>query len=451
MAIRGNWKLLFKIPFWLAKGRGYLKRQLALHGPIRADVLPYHKELLDWLRQEHAQGRQLILVTGADLELAKDVAKHLGIFSEVMGSNENLNLVGEAKAQALVTKFGASRFAYAGDSFQDFPVWKAAAEGIIVSNSRRLKTKAKSQSIPDFSREFEGSSGKRRLKALLRCMRPHQWTKNVLVFVPIIAGHAFFKFQSQLLCLLGFFAFSLCASAVYLLNDIIDLDADRRHPTKCKRPLAAGSLPIPLALMSAFGLVAVAFTIAIVIPGPFALILATYLALTNVYSFYLKSLAFLDVICLGALYTIRIFAGSAIAGIRVSNWLFAFSMFFFVSLALAKRVAELRLLMNKKDRRATRRNYGSEDIQLLTHSGLVTALISLLVLALYISHPLVSLLYTHPNRLWFILPMMLIWLTRVWILTGRGKMDIDPVIFAIRDRVSYVIGGFIVATAIWAL
>jgi 4-hydroxybenzoate polyprenyltransferase/phosphoserine phosphatase len=451
VAARSDWTVLFKIPLWLTKGRSHLKRQLAQRGPVRADVLPYRKEVVAWLRQEHANGRHLILATGADEALARDVAKHLGIFSEVIGSHESCNLIREAKAAALVERFGKAGFSYVGDSNQDLPVWQEAAEAIVVARSPRLIARVKSLVGPKFVHLLATESPSAKLLALLRCMRPHQWAKNVLVFLPIIAGHAFFQVKAKLLCLLGFVAFSLCASAVYLLNDLIDLDADRRHPTKCKRPLAAGSLPIPLALLASGALAIIAFGIAAAIPGPFAWILAAYLALTNIYSFYLKSVAFADVICLGLLYTLRIFAGSAIADIRVSKWLFAFSMFFFVSLALAKRVAELRLLMNKKDRRATRRNYGSEDIQLLTHAGLITAVISLLVLALYISHPLVSLLYTNPERLWIVEPLMLFWLARVWQLTSHGKMHIDPVVFAIKDRVSYVIGGIVIAAAIWAL
>lgn len=435
--IRVRLLYLFLLPLWLLKGRAFLKQEIARRVHLNASVLPYRKPLLDWLKEEKAAGRKLVLASASDELLVTQVATELAIFDEVLSSNGTVNLKGSRKRDVLVQKYGEKGFAYCGDASVDLPVWAAAKEAVLVGVSSGVAAKA--NKVGNVTKTFPSERGG--LKTFLKAIRVHQWAKNALVFVPVFTAHKLGNVGLLVQASLGFLAFSLCASAVYLANDLMDLDADRRHRSKHKRPFAAGTLPLLLGIAAAPLFVIVSALIAVkFLPLPFAGVLALYFIVTNAYTFVLKREALLDVLCLAALYTLRIFAGGQSTSLPVSVWLIALSMFSFLSLALVKRVSELRLVKESNERVIHGRGYGVGDLPLLSQAGVSAGYMAVLVFALYIHSDEVKPLYSNPNTLWFICPLILYWITRVWLLTYRGKMHDDPVVFALRDRVSYVVG-----------
>jgi 4-hydroxybenzoate polyprenyltransferase len=283
------------------------------------------------------------------------------------------------------------------------------------------------------------------VKAMIRAMRPHHWLKNGLVFIPILLNHDVFDIEAVKQGAIAFLAFSLLASAIYLLNDIIDVEADRRHPTKCKRPLAAGEISaaqayamVPLLLVSSFALSAL-------LPQPklFLLALGAYLVLALAYLFVLKRKLLVDVLGLAALHTLRILAGNAAAGIPLSSWLLAFSMFLFLSLALVKRYAELRITQDQTGLKKAGRGYQAEDIEALSQLGMASGCTCALIMALYVDSAAVKELYRHPELIWLICPIILYQMARVWFLARRGQMPDDPLVFMIRDWRSQVTGAMV--------
>jgi len=423
----------------LLRGKAQLKHEIAKRVDFNAQWLPYNTPLIAWLREE-AKRRPVLLSTASDLRLAQAVADHLGFFSEVIASDGVTNNAGRRKAKELVARFGEKGFDYVGNDTVDLEVWKHAHAAVVVSDSSSLKSKA-AQLCP-ITQEFH--SAKAGLRVWLKALRVHQWVKNVLVFVPVLAAHLLFT-PASLKSAYAFVCFGICASSVYLLNDLLDLPADRRHPTKRKRPFAAGTLPalhgaivMPLALISAF-------TLSIPLGLNFALVLGGYYLLTLTYSFYFKRKVMLDVIVLAGLYTIRLLAGSAAIGIAPSFWLLAFSMFVFLSLAMLKRYTELQSMKLEGRIGAKGRGYHVDDLPLVQSLGGASGYIAVLVLALYIDSAQSQALYRHPYLLWAICPIMLYWISRAWIIAHRGVMHDDPVVFAIRDRTSQLL--MIVAAA----
>jgi len=427
--VRKPW-LLFLLPFWLLRGKPVLKAKLAHHGEVNAALLPYNAEFVTYLRQQKQGGRRLVLATASNRKFALQVQEHLALFDDVLASDEQVNLKGRAKAGAIVELLGDEGFCYAGNASPDLKVWSVAKAAVIVGP----KARALEKGLPSqcqVERVFE--TGASNFKVYAKACRLHQWVKNVLVFAPLIAGHKL-GLEWFLPAIAAFFAFSFCASSVYILNDMLDLESDRQHPTKCNRPLASGRLPILNGLLLTPVLLIVAFAIALQLPLMFALTLAFYLLVTTAYSLLLKRVAMLDVIVLAALYTLRIIGGAFAADVELSFWLLAFSMFVFLSLAIIKRYTELLTMKQQhKTGKARGRGYEVDDLPLLAALGGAAGYLSVLVLALYLNSDAVRMIYEHTSRLWALCPVFLLWISRMWMTAHRGLMDDDPIVFALKD------------------
>jgi 4-hydroxybenzoate polyprenyltransferase/phosphoserine phosphatase len=436
--------LLIAMPFWLMKGIAFFKWQLAKKAKIDCSKLPFNRKVLRFLMREKESGRQIVLATGANRIIADGVAKHLGIFSAVHASSMSHNLVGQAKADLLVTEYGRSNFDYAGDSSKDLYVWSAASTAIVVNATRHLAATVIRQKPNHRVLSLRASL----VKSVVRVVRPHQWAKNVLVFVPMILANRL-EFDLQTQAFIAFISFSLIASAGYVFNDLLDLASDRAHDEKCKRPFASGDLSvltgfalIPLLVVGSF--VAASFI------GPiFAALVAAYFVLTTVYSIKLKRVVIADVIVLSGFYSMRIYAGSLATHVTQSIWLLAFSTFFFLNLAFIKRSAELVKKISAGDSSPMGRGYELADHPQLSVLGSVSGYISVLVLALYINSDAVRNLYKAPEFLWISCLVLMYWVSRIWLLTNRGQMSHDPVLFALRDSASWISAGIVAIS--WSL
>jgi 4-hydroxybenzoate polyprenyltransferase len=420
---------------WLLRGRAYLKEQIARRVTIDVGVLPYNTELLAYLRDEHSSGRHLYLCTATNQRLATQIAAHFGLFTGVLASTEDRNLLGRNKAQALVDQFGDGGFDYCGDAMADVPVWRQSRRAIVVGDKHIAAAARKVNAAIIFFEE------KRRLLPLvLKEMRVHQWVKNVLVFVPLLTAHRFNLASIGAVCL-AFLSFSLCASSVYLLNDMLDLDADRRHARKRNRPFASGKLPLSFGAVLTVLLLAAAVGIAVLLPWRFGAVLAAYFAATLAYSFALKRMALIDVFALACLYTVRVIAGGEANGIALSYWLILFCVPIFLSLAMVKRYVELDAILRDGKMEAAGRGYITQDLSILRSFGTSSAYLAVLVLALYLNSPELKQLYRHPPALWAVFALTLYWVSRIWMFAFRGKMHDDPIVFAFKDRVSAAVIG----------
>jgi len=429
---------LLRLPAWLARGKAYTKRQIALRVAPNPATLNYHPQVLELVREARKQNRRVALVTASDALVVEPIRDYLGIFTDCLASDGTTNLSGVTKRDALLSRFGESGFDYAGDSPRDLPVWKAAQTAILVEPSAGLTRRARrvSKSV----RVLE--SEKRPVAALWRALRPHQWLKNVLVFVPLVLAHRIKDVATLERAFLAFAEFSLCASAAYFLNDLLDLEADRLHPTKRNRPIPSGRVPVPLALGVALILLLLSFGLAaLTAHGPAIALLALYLIVTTAYSLSLKKIAILDVVTLSGLYTLRIFFGAVSVHVPVSPWLLAFSVFFFMSLAMAKRFSELVRSPQEESREVAGRGYRPGDRLIISNLGAASGYVSVLVMALYVNSQEVTALYHRPQLLWAICPTLLYWVSRLWLIAYRGELGEDPVVFAMEDRVSYLLGG----------
>jgi 4-hydroxybenzoate polyprenyltransferase/phosphoserine phosphatase len=432
---------VFALPFWWLRGRAHLKRQIASRVELDATVFPYRREFLEFLRAEHQQQRPLILVTAADRQIAQKVAQHLGLFAEVLGSDGVLNLRGRHKARCLTQRFGLRGFDYAGDSAADLEVWRVARQAIVTGAGERLVRQARKVTV--VSRVF--NDAKPGAHTLLRAIRVHQWVKNLIVFVPLLTSHRLADGRLFENALLAFFAFSFCASGAYLTNDLLDIEADRHHATKRFRPFAAGEFTLPFGAALALVCLGLSLAAAVCLSWNFIVVLAVYFALTSGYSWRLKQVPILDVFVLAGLYTIRLVAGHAATGIENSFWLLAFSMFIFLSLALAKRFTELQGLRRQNRTESKGRGYQPADLELVAMLGIVSGFLAVLVMVLYVHSQEVMVLYRHPDLLLLVCPFMLYWISRVWFIAHRGKMQDDPIVFALKDGVSYLVAGLILA------
>jgi len=436
LLVKRNPLYLLWLPLWLLGGKAALKSQVARRVTLNAAALPYNSELLEWLRLEHARGRSVWLCTASNERLAAAVAAHLGFFEGVLASDERANLAGAAKAMRLVERFGERGFDYCGNEQRDLAVWERSHGAIVVAGSRRLEERAgqRTQLVATFPPKA------RPVKALLAALRPHQWAKNALLLVPLLAAHRAGDLSADGTVVLGIVAFCLCASSVYILNDLLDLEADRAHPRKSKRPFAAGDLSIASGLALAPALLAGALVIAAFLPQRFWLVVAIYYAVTLAYSFALKAIVLIDALTLAGLYTLRMIAGAAAVTVPLSFWLLVFSGLLFLSLAFLKRFAELESLRRHQRLRAAGRGYLVEDLPLLQSLGTAAGYLSVLVLALYINSPYIEALYRRPKLIWTLCVLMLYWVSRIWLIAQRGQMHDDPVVFALRDRHSLAIG-----------
>lgn len=433
---KSNPFLLLALPLWLSRGKAYMKRRIAEQVSIDPSLLPYHEEFLEYLRAENDAGRRLILGTASDKLLVDKVAGHLGIFEDVLASDGETNVSGVRKRDILVQRYGKGGFAYAGNHSVDIFIWKEAGEGIVVGNRGRLMDQVTRERLVSTIFGDERNSA----VAMIKALRVHQWVKNLLLFVPLVMAHVLLDATALSRSASAFLAFCLCSSSVYLINDLVDLEADRRHRDKCKRPFASGDLSIGAGLVMIPCLLLASALISVALPLAYIAAIGTYFFLTFAYSFVLKQIALVDIIALASLYTIRIIAGGYAAGVTVSEWLLAFAMFFFLSLACVKRFAELRALRLDNGGKAHGRGYHADDLELIARFGTVSGYISVLVLALYVNSNEVTVLYTHPRVLWLICPLILYWISRIWLLAERGELSEDPIVFALEDKASYLVG-----------
>jgi len=426
--------MLFRLPGWIRLGRAGFKQKLAALVPTDASLLPYDLEILGLIDQARSNGIKTCLVTGSDERVANAVAGYLGVFDEVFGSDGVNNLSGTGKAEFLERHYGRGCFTYAGNAQVDMVVWKSGGHAIVCNNSdsfcRKVETLAKVEAVIHPSGSFAGNA--------LRALRPHQWLKNLLVLVPLLTSHQLFAVRPMFHAMLAFAAFCCTASAVYICNDILDLDADRAHPRKKDRPWAAGELQIASAPMMIFALLLAAAGFSLRLPAGFSWILLLYLLLTLAYSLWLKRCMLVDVFVLAALYTIRLMGGGEASGIFLTPWLLIFSMFMFLSLALVKRYSEVYSVCNEEKAVIKGRGYLAADLDQLAVLGTSSGFLSVLVFALYVTSPEVKQLYHEPVLLLLACPLILYWVSRVWIIARRGNMHDDPVLFALRDRISYL-------------
>ncbi len=451
-------RLLFSIPGWIAQGKASFKRHVTQSISLDVSALPYNKPLLEFLFHQHAKGRPIYLATAADQTLANRIAEHSGIFTGVLASDGSLNLAGENKFQAFRQQFGDD-FSYIGNAGPDLPILTRCLEPMVANPTSRLTSGLRAANVPPAHAFLDRTSP---LKAWLKAIRLHQWAKNVLIFVPLLLAHAW-SATSLVTSALAFLAFGLCASATYIVNDLLDLEADRRHHSKRRRPFAAGDLSALSGCVVVMIFLAASASIALVLPmvaramGSSALTtyaftgwLALYAVTTTSYSFKLKRVVLVDVIVLSGLYTIRIIAGSAATNVAVSTWLAGFSVFFFLSLAFVKRFAELEGLRLREASPSNGRGYLISDIEQLRSFGTSAAYASVVVLTLYISN-LNTQLYHHPGRLWLLVPVLLLWVSQLWLLASRGELNEDPVVYAITDKRSLLLGVIVVGIVLSAL
>jgi len=444
-AVLADWRVLLQLPGWLGAGRARLKQELAARWRMEAARLPYSEEVLRLIEQERARGRRIVLCTAADRQVAEAVAEYLGVFDEVIASDGINNYRGARKADELCRRFGNGGFVYAGNDATDHAVWQCAAAAVVVNAPASVARAAAKQHRIMAVIDDKGS----RLRAAIRALRPYQWVKNLFALVPLFAAGDFANPTAWRNSLAIMAAFCATASAIYLINDLSDLAADRAHPRKRLRPFASGALPLAggLAMVPILLLIGAVLGVA---SGAWAA-LAVYAVLSLAYTVRLKEQPLVDVFILAALYTIRLFGGGEASGHRVSIWLLGFSSFLFLSLALVKRVSELYRLQSAALRKTERRGYTIEDLAMLQMFGCASSFASVVVLSLYVQSDKALHAYARPAMLWGVIPLLLFWQCRLWLSTSRGYMNDDPIVYAARDWVSWLVfaGVVVVAVAAW--
>jgi 4-hydroxybenzoate polyprenyltransferase/phosphoserine phosphatase len=431
------------LPFWLLRGKAHLKQQLARRVGLDASTLPYNQALLEWLVAEHEAGRELVLCTAADERVAQAIARHLGIFSKVLASDGQTNLAADKKAACLLEHYGPGGFDYVGNSHDDVPVWREARHAIVVNASPSvLKTAQSGGNVAgaDPARAVDG-------RDIAGMLRVHQWLKNLLLFVPLLAAHQLGHADALGTVLLAALAFSLCASAVYIGNDLLDLESDRRHPRKRLRPFANGRIPVTWGVLLAPLLSLASLALALAVGPAFLGWLAVYLVLTCWYSLRLKRLALLDCMTLASLYVLRIVAGASATGLTPSDWLLAVSGFVFLSLSFLKRYTELLVLAGHGETGVVHgRGYTAQDGGLVLALGVAAGYASAVVLALYLHGDTVQALYRFPEAILLTVAVLVYWISWMWLQAHRGEMHDDPVFFAIKDKTSLCCGAAFAAS-----
>lgn len=423
--------LIFFLPFWLLKGKPFFKERVASYADLDPNLLPYQPDVLDLIRSRINAGDRVILATAAQKTIAQLVASYLGCFDVVLATTSCTNLSGMEKLHAIQRALHDASFDYVGNSKDDVEIWAAADEVIVVEPSRGVVTSVRRRlkRDPDY---IIGVSAHRWL-AFVRALRPHQWLKNLLVFVALIAAHEWHDLSAWRDVLLLFVAFSITASSIYIFNDLLDLKADRRHPRKRLRPFAAGDVPLMYGVVASPLLVGIGLAIAMAISLDTLLFLLSYASASMAYGIYFKRLVVLDVMILAGLYTVRVIAGAVAIDVELSFWLLAFSMFVFLSLAVMKRAAELDLMARSERAGSLGRDYRVVDIETVRALGIASGGLSVLVLAMYINTPEVKELYATVQPLWVLCVLLLYWLGRLWVKTDRGEMHDDPIVFALKD------------------
>ncbi|MBV8683177.1 MAG: UbiA family prenyltransferase [Caulobacteraceae bacterium] len=412
----------------LGGGKAELKARAASLSQFDAALLPYNEAVVAIIRGAREAGRPIYLASACDKAVAEAVAAHLGLFDGVFSSNGAVNLAGTAKAERLVEAFGESNFEYIGNDWVDLAVWRRACGCIAVTGSPRLERELRRMDPSAISLPHEAAT----LGDWLRLLRVHQYTKNLLIFAPLVAAHAFTA-RSIEHAILGFVAFSLCASGVYLLNDLFDVQADRAHSTKRRRALAAGRIPLLHGLFAGPLLLGTGLGLGAMTSMPFLGVIATYVAITMLYTFWLKQKLLVDVVVLALLYVVRVVAGAAAIGAPISHWFLGFALFIFTCLALVKRYVECAAAPSGGLRK---RAYLGQDASVLLLLAAASGFNAVTVLALYIASNDVGHLYASPEWLWMLCPVMMYWMSRLIVLAQRGQVHDDPIVFALKDRAS---------------
>jgi 4-hydroxybenzoate polyprenyltransferase len=439
----GPWKAPLLL-FWLMRGRAYLKSRLAESWTANPATLRVNQDVLDYLRAEHSSGRVLIRATASPERVARRIADHLGIFNSVLATSETVNLKGNRKAAAIRSLAG-KKFLYAGNSSADFPIWRQSAGAVLAGAPQHFGARLLREGIPIVA------SFPRPRKRLWRILRAHQWVKNVLIFLPIATSHRFLDPPVLKIALTAFAAFSLTASAIYIANDILDVESDRGHLHKRLRPFASGSVPLAWGVIAAVVLVSGGAVLSLALPVNARWLLLAYVAATMAYSLKLKRMLFADVLALATFYTMRVLFGGAATGIQISSWTLAFFMFVFLALALTKRLSELRVKSATQDTALPGRGYHVVDIPQITGLAAASSYASVVVFALYINSPEALTLYHHPERLWLICPFLIYWLSRFLLISNRGTLHHDPIVFATRDRGSYLVAACVAVIVLFSI
>ena len=427
-----SWKPLT----WLAGGKASLKKNLVETTDPHIATMPMRAETVAAIEAARAAGRPVWLASASDQRWVEQIAERIGGVDGVMGSDGVTNLSGSNKASALVERFGRKGFDYIGDHHVDMPVWDAARRPIVVAPSSGLERAVKRR-FPDAEIIARPRTP---IRSYFNAMRPYQWAKNALVFLPAIAGHSVGDIAVLMAAVMAFFAFSFAASSAYIINDLLDLPGDRDHHRKSMRPFASSDISVPRGIVMAIGLMVLAIAIACLLPLEFLGILIGYVAATLGYSLVLKRHMLIDVITLGGLYTVRVLGGIAATGEEKSQWLLMFCLFFFLSLAIVKRCSELVARRDAGKSSPPGRGYAIKDLAMLLPLGAAAGYVSVMVVMLYLSSPRMIGLYSHPLRLWLICPLLIYWISRALMLSNRGEMHDDPIIFALTDKVSWLTG-----------
>lgn len=432
-SLASDWTILFRVLPDLFSGRAKLKEILAETDNTDPAVLPYNEEVISYIQSRKAKGDSIALVTASDQKIADKIAAHCLLFDHVKGSDGITNLKGTEKANYLSNTFGEQSFTYVGDSKADLQVWKCAKKAVTFTQSAKLRKTVEAIS----SDVTHLNQTNRKVYHHFRALRPHQWLKNILIFLPMVAAHEFTD-GKLISALFTFISFSLIAASVYLINDLLDLSFDRLHHRKKNRPLAAGKLPLSHGTFLSPLLLILGLTIAVTISIEVLWVIAVYFILTSLYSLFLKQVAIFDILVLAILYSLRIYAGGVATEIYLSIWLIAFSLFFFFALAAVKRQAELVEATKSIQEKINGRGYNSSDLQIVSMMAMTSGYVSILVLILYINSDKVLLLYSSPQFLWGITLVLFYWLNRMVMVTHRGLMHDDPLVFAISDRASLI-------------
>lgn len=430
LLLKQNILRLLLLPLWIILGRAAFKHKIAQYVTLEVATLPYRDKVLFRLQQEKNSGRTIILATAAHYTIAQAVANHLQLFNEVIASDAHINMKGATKRDTLVQRFGNQGYDYMGDSTADIPIFQTARQPFLVAPTPKLlkQIQCPSEQIFTVPTQYWWD--------LFKALRPHQWVKNLLIFLPLLLAHQWLDVAKWTDALLAVVAFSLATSSGYVLNDLMDLAADRSHPTKKYRPFAAGLLSIPTGLVLLVSVLVTSLLLSLWwLSGYFMGLVCLYLVLTISYSLYLKRKVIVDVLVLAGLYAYRILAGCVAIGVTVSSWLLAFAMFIFISLAFLKRYVELLQLTDTNT--IKHRGYEVADIEMVISMGTTSGYLAVLVLSLYINSETVSVLYQSPVFLWLICPLLLYWVSRVWFLAKRGYMLDDPLQYALTDITSW--------------
>ncbi|MDA9566374.1 UbiA family prenyltransferase [Planktomarina temperata] len=430
-AFSSNISTPFVSLFAMTKGKAFLKQYLANASNIDPGTLPYNEVVLNYIKEWKKRGGRVALVTASDQGLARKIAEHLDLFDEVHGSDGILNLKGEAKADFLKDRYGDGQFCYIGDSAADVSVWKHSNKAITVNASKSVQRRAELCSVDVENLQNNSIS----LMSYAKQLRPHQWIKNCLVALPLCAAQQF-EGNAFIASLLVFICFNLIASSIYVLNDLLDLSADRLHIRKRNRPLASGDVPLLHGAILCIGLLTTGFYVAASISFSVVTVMLIYFAITTAYSLRLKREIIIDIFVLACLYTTRIIAGAVAAKIEISVWLIAFSIFFFLSLAAVKRQAELVDSISNQQEKINGRGYRADDLPIVSMIAMAAGFVSILVMALYIQTPEVANLYNQPEFLWGVCVILLYWVTNTIMIAQRGQMHDDPIVYAAKNRQS---------------